>query len=94
MRQIANVDAPPSGLPHLPRYGQHRVVADWRELSEGDSVVLLDLQKSGARISGTVDAVSADGALIWLVQNDSAGRRIFHQADGYKTLLHLPSSEP
>lgn len=45
-------------------------------------------------ISGTVDAVSADGSLIWLVQDDCAGRRIFHQVDGYKTLLDPAASQP
>ena len=38
-------------------------------------------------------AVVADGSLLWLVQDGSASRRMFHYVDGYKTLLE-PNSEP
>jgi hypothetical protein len=33
-----------------------------------------------------VDGVT-DGSYLWLVLDNSAGRRLFHRADGYTTLL-------
>lgn len=55
--------------PALPHYGYRRhVVTDWRELVEGDSIVLLRPENHGDSIPGTVDAVSADGSILWLVQ--------------------------
>jgi hypothetical protein len=89
------MDTPHSASSHLPHHGYRRpVVADWRELIEGDSVILLSTQSSDAPVTGTVDAVAADGSLIWLVQDGSASRRMFHCVDGYKTLLEPTTAEP
>ncbi|MFJ5695014.1 hypothetical protein ACIP9X_14320 [Arthrobacter sp. NPDC093125] len=69
-------------------YGYRRpVVTSWCELTPGDTIVLLGPEKGKARITGMVDAISADGSLMWLLQDNCAGRRMFHQPDGYKTLL-------
>ena len=94
MPKLPYVNTPHSASSHLPHHGYRRpVVADWRELIEGDSIILLSTQSSAAPVSGTVDAVAADGSLIWLVQDGSASRRMFHYVGGYKTLLE-PNSEP
>ncbi|HJW00037.1 MAG TPA: hypothetical protein VJ617_13185 [Arthrobacter sp.] len=66
---------------------QRSLVANWSELSPGDTVVLLGTGKPEARTSGEVDAVSVDGSLLWLLQDDCGGRRLFHWSDGYKTLV-------
>jgi hypothetical protein len=90
---------PDTGSPHalssnLPHHGYRRpVVADWCELVEGDYIVLLRAENNDDSISGTVDAIAADGSLIWLLQKGPAGRRMFHRVDGYKTLLETPASE-
>jgi hypothetical protein len=84
---LPDADSPDTGFSHLPHHGYRRpVVADWRELVEGDSIVLLRLEKTDDTVSGTVDAVAPDGSLIWLLL-EGAGRRMFHHVDGYKTLL-------
>lgn len=61
------------------------ISADWRELTRGDSVVLLNSRHEA--VGGVVDDISGDGSLIWIQQDDGAGRRLFHRSDGYKTLL-------
>ncbi|MBT2549673.1 hypothetical protein [Arthrobacter sp. ISL-65] len=76
------------------RHGYRRsVVADWRELTPGDNIVLLSPDQGGTPFAGAVDAISADGSLIWLLQGGCEGRRIFHRHDGYKTLID-PAPEP
>lgn len=68
-------------------YGYRRtVVANWQELLPGDVVVLVGSGQD--RFSGIVDAVSDDGSLLWILQDGGAGRRLFHQPDGYKTLIN------
>jgi hypothetical protein len=51
------------------------------------------MENNDDSISGTVDAIAADGSLIWLLQKGPAGRRMFHSVDGYKTLLETPAPE-
>jgi hypothetical protein len=78
----------PDQITRATHYGYRRsVVANWSELIPGDNVVLLSTGKPEFRISGTVDANSPDGSLLWLLQDDCAGRALFHQSDGYKTLV-------
>jgi len=86
-----DADSPANRFCNLPHDGYRRaVVADWRELVEGDSIVLLRTENNDDAVSGTVDAVAPDGSLIWLLLK-GAGRRMFHHVDGYKTLLEDPA---
>ena len=73
------------------RHGNRRsVVVDWGKLTVGDHIVLLSPEKGGTTFGGIVDAISADSSILWLQQDECAGRRLFHQQDGYKTLLDAP----
>jgi biotin-(acetyl-CoA carboxylase) ligase len=67
------------------------VLADWRKLTQGDSVVLLSSREEA--VGGVVDEISADGSILWIHQDDCGGRRLFHRADGYKTYLDAPDHE-
>lgn len=81
-----------TSLPRQTFQGYRRpVVADWRELVEGDSIVLIRPEQDSAPVEGTVDAVTRDGELIWVLTK--GGRRMYHRIDGYKTLLDVPPGE-
>ncbi|MBP1136597.1 hypothetical protein JOE31_002829 [Arthrobacter sp. PvP023] len=85
---VGSNDSPEVPISNLPHVGFRRqVVANWGELVEGDEVVLLPVDPIKEPSRGTVDAIMADGSLIWLVQKGPAGRRMFHATDGYKTEL-------
>ena len=73
---------------HSPR----KEITTWRDLAPGDAVVLLTSDRRNARISGKVDDLSADGSFLWLVQDNGAGRRLFHRPEGYTTLLDSTAS--
>jgi hypothetical protein len=60
-------------------------VSNWAELAVGETVLLVSAGTE--RYTGVVDDVSADGAVIWLVLDDGVGRRLFHQTDGYRTIV-------
>lgn len=62
-------------------------VTNWHQLSPGDMIVLLTSDKLNPRFAGRVDEISADGRYLWLIQTNGAGRRLFHHAEGYTTLL-------
>ncbi|MFK4639438.1 hypothetical protein [Paenarthrobacter histidinolovorans] len=84
---LPNADSPDIRVSSLAHHGyRRRVVEDWRELVEGDAIVLLRSENIDDAVSGTVDAIAPDGSLIWLLPK-GAGRRMFHHVDGYKTLL-------
>jgi hypothetical protein len=69
------------------QYGYQRsIVANWCELIPGDTVLLLG-PLAGERHRGTVDAISGDGTVIWLVLENAGGRKLFHHVDGYQTLV-------
>lgn len=68
-------------------YSLRQEVRSWRELAPGDVVVLLTSDKRNARIEGRVDEISGDGLFLWLLQDNGAGRRLFHRPDGYTTFL-------
>jgi len=68
------------------RYGFRRtMVANWRELTPGDTVVLIARNKDC--IEGTIDAVTKDGAFLWLRQEGFRPRCVFYHSDGYKVLV-------
>jgi hypothetical protein len=68
------------------QYGYRRSLVDnWRELIAGDTVLLLE-PGQGRQYKGTVDAISTDGTLLWLLLDDGDGRKLFHRVDGYQTL--------
>lgn len=73
---------------HPPR----KEITTWRDLAPGDAVVLLTSDRRNARISGKVDDLSIDGSFLWLVQDNGAGRRLFHRPEGYTTLLDSTAS--
>jgi hypothetical protein len=78
----------PNQVTRPTHYGYGRsAVASWSELIPGDNVVLLGTGERETRISGTVDANSSDGSLLWLVQDNCAGRILCLQADGYRTFV-------
>jgi hypothetical protein len=62
-------------------------VTNWHQLNPDDMIVLLTSDKLNPRFAGRVDEISADGHYLWLVQTNGAGRRLFHHAEGYTTLL-------
>jgi hypothetical protein len=85
-----------TGTPHLAdmvdnpgrkptRFGFRRsVVANWSDLRPGDTVVLVG--SSNERVSGTVDAVTTEGDMMWILLDNGAGRKLFHNSDTYQTL--------
>lgn len=52
------------------RHSPGKEITTWRDLAPGDAVVFLALDRRNARISGTVDDLSTDGSLLWLVQDN------------------------
>ena len=62
-------------------------VHSWLQLTPGNSVVLLTSDRRNPRIAGRVDRVSVDGHYLWLIQDNGAGRRLFHRPEGYTTFL-------
>jgi hypothetical protein len=67
------------------RFGFRRsVVTNWSDLRPGDTVVLVGT--SNERVSGTVDAVTTEGDMVWILQDNGAGRKLFHKSDRYQTL--------
>nr|BFE44145.1 hypothetical protein GCM10017547_20380 [Pseudarthrobacter oxydans] len=62
-------------------------VDSWRQLAPGNSVVLLTSDRRNPRIAGRVDEISVDGHYLWLIQDNGAGRRLFHRPEGYTTFL-------
>jgi hypothetical protein len=87
----------PDQLARPTQYGYRRsAVSNWRELIPGDSVVLTGPGRH-ERYAGHVDAVSAEGALVWLLLDNGGERRLFHGVDGHSVLLDprsaaMPSS--
>ncbi|MFJ5699589.1 hypothetical protein [Arthrobacter sp. NPDC093139] len=77
----------PEQLNRPTQYGYQRsVVANWCELIPGDTVLLLG-PLAGERHRGTIDAISADGTVMWLLLENAGGRKLFHHVDGYQTLV-------
>lgn len=77
----------PEQLNRPTQYGYQRsVVANWCELIPGDTVLLLG-PLAEERHRGTVDAISADGTVMWLLLEHAGGRKLFHHVDGYQTLV-------
>ncbi|WP_461188634.1 hypothetical protein [Arthrobacter sp. Z4-13] len=66
-------------------------IGNWRELTPGDTVVLLTSDKRNPRIMGRVDDISDDGRYLWLLQDSGAGRRLLDRAEGYTTFLDSKS---
>jgi hypothetical protein len=53
----------------------------WDSVQAGDSV---ELRKDGSvAFSGVIDAQTADGEIVWVVESPGA-RRLFHVGDGYE----------
>ncbi|SLK15481.1 hypothetical protein SAMN06272721_1255 [Arthrobacter sp. P2b] len=76
------------------QYGYQRsVVANWCELIAGDTVLLLG-PLAEERHRGTVDAISADGSVMWLLLEHAGGRKLFHHVDGYHTLVDPVRTAP
>ena len=62
------------------------VVESWGQLIPGDNVLLLG-PKPGQRHAGTVDIISPDQSILWLVLENGGGRKLFHQSDVFQTLV-------
>lgn len=60
-----------------PNYAEY--VRDWTILAAGEEVSIV--QESGAELSGRVDAVTADGAILWVHLAGGAGRRLFTRSE-------------
>ena len=67
--------------------GLRKEIGNWRELTPGDTVVLLTSDKRNPRITGRVDDISDDGRYLWLLQGNGAGRLLLDRAEGYTTFL-------
>jgi hypothetical protein len=77
----------PEQLNRPTQYGYRRsVVANWCELIPGDTVLLLGPVAEQSH-RGTVDAILADGTVMWLLLENAGGRKLFHHVDGYQTLV-------
>lgn len=85
----------PRGRPLLRTYGQSKAVdhqlkflppkdaeyvQDWTTLAEDD--VIHVVAENGLELSGRVDAVTEDGAILWLHLAAGAGRRLFTHSEG------------
>ena len=65
-------------------------VRDWTRLVSGQKVSVL---AEGAReVCGEVDAVTGDGAVLWLHLDAGAGRRLFTRTDG--RVWRVPDDSP
>src|SRR5215207_6491343 len=84
----------PDQLARPTQFGYRRsAVSNWRELIPGDSVALTGPGRQ-ERYTGQVDAISADGALVWLLLDNGGERRLFHRVDGHSVLLDPRPSDP
>lgn len=57
-----------------------RIVADWTALMPGDFVTVVE--QYSVRHSGWIDALTQDGAILWLVCAFGGGRRMFCRENG------------
>ncbi|QQQ64368.1 hypothetical protein [Paenarthrobacter ureafaciens] len=71
----------------IPSSSLRSEVSGWDQLKSGDTVVLLTSDRRNPRFTGRVDEISQDGRYLWLIQNNGAGRRLFHRVEGYTTFL-------
>ncbi len=55
-------------------------VRDWTALAPGDKVYIVE--NDASELCGRVDAVTEDGAILWLYMDAAAGRRLFMRGDG------------
>lgn len=60
---------------------QQLTSADFAALQRGQEVTLR--HHSGSEITGVLEDRSEDAAVVWVRMDDGAGRRLFHQEDGY-----------
>lgn len=82
------IELSPEQLNRPTRYSYRRaIVANWGELIPGDTVLLL-VPDTEQQYTGTVDAVSEDGTIVWLILKNGGGRRLFYNTDGYQTFLN------
>jgi hypothetical protein len=65
--------------------------ANWSELLPGDSVVLIG--NEAQRAAGTVDVVSHDGALAWIMLRPGNERRLFLREEVFRTEVDLKDLE-
>jgi hypothetical protein len=82
------MDLSPDQLNRPARYSYRRsIVANWCELIPGDTVLLFG-PGTEQQYTGTVDAISEDGTIVWLILENGGGRRLFYNTDGCQTLLN------
>ena len=55
-------------------------IRDWIVLAPGDRVFIA--KKDAPELSGHVDAVTEDGAILWLQFDAGAGRKLFTRSEG------------
>lgn len=60
---------------------QHPSLADFSDLKQGQRITLRST--SGHRITGVLEDRADDASVVWVRLDDGAGRRLFHQEDGY-----------
>ncbi len=60
---------------------QHPSLADFSGLKHGQRITLRS--SSGHQISGVLEDRAEDASVVWIRLDDGAGRRLFHQEDGY-----------
>ncbi|BCW58560.1 hypothetical protein StoSoilB20_19070 [Arthrobacter sp. StoSoilB20] len=66
-------------LRFLPPLGAE-CVRDWTTLTTGENVCILP--EYGHEVSGSVDTVTEDGAVLWLHLAAGEGRKLFIRAEG------------
>lgn len=85
---VVRMDLSADQLNRPARYSFRRsTVANWCELIPGDTVLLFG-PGTEQQYAGTVDAISEDSSIVWLILENGGGRRLFYNTDGHQTLLN------
>jgi hypothetical protein len=72
----------------LPKGGTKSAIkgTSWGSLEPGQVVTL---EKGNHRITGSIDALTEDGHILWIISS-TGERRLFHIDDGYALFTALP----
>jgi hypothetical protein len=79
--KVSTPEAPPKGGTKSAIKG-----TSWGNLEPGQVVTL---EKGNHRITGSIDALTEDGHILWIISS-TGERRLFHIDDGYAPFPALP----
>jgi hypothetical protein len=64
-------------------------VADWTALKGGDRIWIR--RKDQTIVAGSVDQLTYDGNILWILPHDTSARKMYHRSDGDEIWTHHES---